>query len=88
MVEKDTYRVIMLASHTSGPLGAGRPTPISYANDLDIGPDGTIYFTDSQAFGPVLNALGFYDTLAACILGLAQARALLCTGGLTCEHLA
>ncbi len=37
----------------------------SYANDLHIAPHGAIYFSDSSVIAPVLNKLGFYDTLAA-----------------------
>ena len=48
-------------------------SPIPYANDLDIAPDGTIYFTDSSHFGPALHPqLGFFDTLRACVLTMAQ----------------
>ena len=78
MVEKGTNRVILLASHTPGQNDSSPPVPIRYANDLDIAADGTVYFSDSQAFGPVINAAGFFDTLAACILGLAQAGAWCC----------
>ena len=70
MVEKDTHRIVLLASHA--PTASGDLTPIRYANDLDIAADGTIFFTDSQEFGPVLNAAGFFDTLQACILGVLQ----------------
>jgi len=40
------------------------PQPIHYANDLDIGTDGTVYFTTCTN-GPVArNTLGFYDTMS------------------------
>ncbi|KAK9790517.1 hypothetical protein WJX73_005962 [Symbiochloris irregularis] len=74
MVEKDTWKVVLLASHAPAADGAGRLEAIRYANDLIIGPNGTIYFTDSQNFGPVLNKAGFFDTLDACMLGLLQGR--------------
>lgn len=72
LVEKDTYRVILLASHAPSSNASAKPVAIRYANDLDIASDGTVFFTDSQALGPVLNPDGFYDTLVACILGLLQ----------------
>lgn len=41
----------------------GEPQPINYANVLDIGSDGSVYFT-SCTDGPVArNTLGFYDTV-------------------------
>ena len=73
MVEKDTHRVILLASHTPAPPGsASSPVPIRFANDLDISRNGTVFFTDSQPFGPTLNAQGSYDALASTIVGIAQ----------------
>jgi len=40
----------------------------SYANDLHIGPDGMVYFSDSTAIAPRLNKDGYYDTLEAYML--------------------
>ena len=49
--------------------------PINYANDLDVAPDGTVYFTDCSHMAPAYSkALQAYDTLAACLLTLAQVR--------------
>ena len=62
MLEKDTLLPILLTSQDSD----GRP--IRYPNDLHIAPDGLIYFSDSSAIAPALNAQGFYDTLWAYIL--------------------
>lgn len=62
MLEKDTLRPIILTSQDS----SGQP--IRYPNDLHIGIDGMIYFSDSSAIAPALNAQGFYDTLWAYIL--------------------
>lgn len=62
MLEKDTLRPTILTSQDSS------GTPIRYPNDLHIAPDGLIYFSDSSAIGPALNAQGFYDTLWAYIL--------------------
>lgn len=47
MLEKDSGRVVLLANRvaSSSPLEPG--SPIIYANDLDIAPDGTVYFTTS-----------------------------------------
>ena len=47
--------------------------PIKYANDLDIAPDGTVYFTDCSHIAPPLNpVLRFYDTLRAFVLTMAE----------------
>ena len=40
----------------------------SYANDLHISPDGAVYFSDSSVIAPVMNKLGYFDTLAAYML--------------------
>jgi sugar lactone lactonase YvrE len=47
-----TTRVEVLANRVSpsSPLQPG--SPINYANDLDVGPDGTVYFTDSVDVSP------------------------------------
>jgi sugar lactone lactonase YvrE len=44
----------------SSPLDPG--SDILYANDLDIAPDGTIYFTSCTDIQPQKNHLGFWDT--------------------------
>jgi sugar lactone lactonase YvrE len=40
-------QVQLLTSRVSSSSPMQPDTPITYANDLDIGSDGTIYFTDS-----------------------------------------
>ncbi len=60
-VEAHTYRVSVLANQV--PSAVGPPTPINYANDLDIASDHTVYFTDCSAIPPAINAQGFYDTM-------------------------
>ena len=40
----------------------------SYANDLHIGPDGAVYFSDSTVIAPRLNKDGYYDTLEGYML--------------------
>ena len=53
-------------------------TPINYANDLDIAPDGTVYFSDCSHIKPAFDKqLRYYDTLSACLSTLAQVRCLL-----------
>lgn len=48
-------------------------SPILYANDLDISHrTGVVYFTDSAAIGPVRNKRGFWDTMQAYVMSLAQ----------------
>lgn len=72
MIRGGSKEVIVLANSTTN--DQGRITPISFANSLDIGPDGTIYFTDSQSFGPVLGpSFNNTDMMAICTLGILQA---------------
>ena len=71
-VAKGSTSVTPLATRTSKD-GVIPATPILYANDLDIAPDGTIYFTDSGHFTPQFStAKGFHDTMSACVLMIAQ----------------
>ena len=66
-------------------------TPIKYANDLDIAPDGTIYFTDSSHIPPPFDKeLGYYDTMTGCILTFCQAclwrsHAITCSTAASCD---
>lgn len=64
--------ISLLATHVSwnSPINPG--TPITYANDLAIAADGTVYFTSCTDIIPPLNALGFWDTFRAWFLGLMQ----------------
>jgi sugar lactone lactonase YvrE len=53
----------------------GEPQPINYANDLDIGSDGSVYFTWCTD-GPVArNTLGFYDTMFSYMLSALRGAA-------------
>jgi len=53
----------------------GEPQPINYANDLDIGSDGSVYFT-SCTDGPVARStLGFYDTMFSYMLSALRGAA-------------
>ena len=71
-VRKGASKVTPLTTRTSK-AGQVPASPIPYANDLDLAPDGTIYFTDSSHFGPVPSPQGgFFDTLRACVLTMAQ----------------
>ena len=74
MVEKDTYKVVLLTGHVPSANLSAPPDLIRYANDLDIAPNSTIYFTDSQRIGPILNKQGYFDTLNAYIAGALQVR--------------
>ncbi|PSC75234.1 strictosidine synthase [Micractinium conductrix] len=62
---------------------AGRP--ITYANDLDIAPDGRIYFTDSSIIPPALNEAPrpWYDTMRSYMLTYLHGGA---TGRLLCYN--
>lgn len=65
-----TKAVTVAASAVSlrDPVAPG--SPILYANDLDVAPDGTVYFTDSTPYGPARNRAGFWDTMEAYTLSL------------------
>lgn len=67
-----TGDVTLLATHISQHSAIDPNTPITYANDLAIARDGTIYFTSCTDIVPPLNAMGFWDTFRAWSLGLAQ----------------
>lgn len=64
--------ITLLATHVSqsSPIDPG--SEITYANDLAIASDGTVYFTSCTDIVPALNRLGFYDTFRAWFLGLMQ----------------
>ena len=71
-------RVVLLTAEVSSDDGEGnrRGSPILYANDLDVSHrTGLVYFTDSVAIAPVRNSLGFWDTMQAYIMSLAQGEA-------------
>jgi hypothetical protein len=52
MLEKETGKVVVLAAEVSPDSALDPGTPISYAEDISIAKDGTIYFTDGGHIGP------------------------------------
>ena len=72
MLEKDTEKVVTLASEAPlGKTGEG-VRPIHCANDLAIASDGSIYFTDSTEIPTAINPAGFYDPMASFLLAAFQ----------------
>lgn len=67
--------ISLLATHISASSPEGAGEPITYANDLDVAADGTVYFTSCTDIVPPLNAAGFWDTYAAWFASLMQVRA-------------
>jgi sugar lactone lactonase YvrE len=47
MLNSTSKQVVLLTNRVSSNSPMQPDTPITYANDLDIAKDGTIYFTDS-----------------------------------------
>jgi hypothetical protein len=89
MLEAGTNRVVILANRVSASSALYPNEPLAYTNDLDIAPDGTIYFTDSVDVNPHRNAQhnnnvthivsilgkpGYYDTVKGWALGMLQVR--------------
>jgi hypothetical protein len=89
MLEAGTNRVVILANRVSASSPLYPNEPLMYTNDLDIAPDGTIYFTDSVNVHPHRNAQhngnvthivsilgkpGFYDTVKGWGYGFLQVR--------------
>ncbi|WIA20274.1 hypothetical protein OEZ85_006107 [Tetradesmus obliquus] len=87
MLEAGTNKVVILANRVSASSPMYPNSPLSYTNDLDIAPDGTIYFTDSVDVHPHRNAQhnnnvthiisivgkpGYYDTVKGWALGMLQ----------------
>lgn len=82
----------LLTNHVSASSARAPGSPLMYTNDLDIGPDGTIYFTDSTDFSPHRNAQhendvdvftvagrpGYYDTQKGWGLGMLQVHTCVC----------
>jgi hypothetical protein len=98
MLEAGTNKVVILTNRvsTSSPLHPN--SPLTYTNDLDIAPDGTIYFTDSVDVHPHRNAQhngnvshivsilgkpGFYDTVKGWGYGFLQVSDWVHAGGCT-----
>ncbi|KAF8055598.1 SYP52 [Scenedesmus sp. PABB004] len=87
MLEAGSGRVVLLTSRVSKSSPSGAGSLLNYVNDLDIAPDGTVYFTDSVDIHPHRNAQpvndvthiisiqgdpGFYDTAKSWALGMLQ----------------
>jgi hypothetical protein len=72
MYKPASRRLLVLANRASpdSPLQPG--SPINYANDLDMAPDGKVYFSDCSAIPPALNRGGWYDTMRSFMLTLWQ----------------
>ncbi|WIA19498.1 hypothetical protein OEZ85_004109 [Tetradesmus obliquus] len=66
--------ITLLASHVSASSPTDPGSPITYANDLAIASDGSIYFTSCTDIVPQLNQQGFYDTYRAWFLSLMRGQ--------------
>lgn len=71
----ESGKLSILANAVSRASQIDPGSPISYANDLDIASDGTVYFTDSTAIPVALNREGFYDTMKTYLLSFLQGGA-------------
>jgi len=60
-LELDTGKLDVLSNSVGG-------RPLNYANDLDVGADGTVYFSSSTELSVALSPTGFYDTMRSAIL--------------------
>jgi hypothetical protein len=67
-LEWATGRVEILANTIAADSPIAPGAPITYANDLDIAPDGTVYFTSCSDIVPQRGAGGFWDTYKAWLL--------------------
>lgn len=87
MYNATSKEVVLLTHRVSSTSPLQPDTPITYANDLDIAKDGTIYFTDSvnitshrnaqhvnrvNHIVSILGAPGYYDTAKGWALGMLQ----------------
>lgn len=76
MLEKDSRKVVLLTARVSADDPVAPGSAIYYANDVAVASNGIIYFTDSVAgIMPVMNAQGYWDTMAAFMLSLFNGRA-------------
>ncbi|GMH38773.1 hypothetical protein BSKO_06657 [Bryopsis sp. KO-2023] len=73
-VEVSSGRIEILANRVSDNSPKDPRTTITYANDLDIARDGTIYFTDSSKVPVALGYGGWYDTLESFMLTVFEGR--------------
>jgi hypothetical protein len=65
MVEAGSRRVVKLTDRVSDDSPLEPDSLIYYADDLDIGASGLVYFSDAAAMGPARSTDGRYDTLGA-----------------------
>ena len=72
LVENKQGKVVLLTSRVSSdsPLAPG--SDITYANDLVIAKDGTIYFTDSTTIHTRKHPEGYWDTFNSYVLAMLQ----------------
>lgn len=68
MLEKYSKRVVILANRVWARSDIDAGSEISYANDLAIAHNGTIYFSSSTDIRVAINSEGFYDTVRGCKL--------------------
>ncbi|KAK9824470.1 hypothetical protein WJX72_010575 [[Myrmecia] bisecta] len=68
MLKKGETSATLLTDSVSDDSPITPGSPFTYADDLDIGPDGVIYFTAASDITPVPHKEGYIDTLDACIL--------------------
>ncbi|KAF6259879.1 hypothetical protein COO60DRAFT_1638071 [Scenedesmus sp. NREL 46B-D3] len=66
--------ITLLTSHVSASSPVDPGSRITYANDLAITSDGTIYFTSCSDVVPQLNQQGYYDTYRAWFLSMMQGQ--------------
>lgn len=72
MLEAGTGRLEVLANRASPQSRLAPGSPIHYANDLDVAPDGRVFFSDATAIPPALNNGGWYDTMRSYLLTVWQ----------------
>jgi len=65
MIEAGSRRVVKLTDRVSDDSPLEPDSLIYYADDLDIGASGLVYFSDAAAMGPARSTDGRYDTLGA-----------------------
>lgn len=71
-LKNGSYEV--LAYRARSHARSGRTSKIVYANDLDVGEDGTVYFTDSTDIPVDKCSEGYYSTLRTYLLNLMEGR--------------
>lgn len=74
MVERGSRRTVVLAARVSPGAGPEAGTPILFADGLDIGSEGAVYFTDAAAAAPPRLPGGSYDAMAVAVEALLEVR--------------